>query len=629
MIKYAQARQCRRVVHPRLLRRRAARRGSTAAAATTAGRRSRHLAAAAGRADRHARRPRGAPEGPLGGRPGQGAVRQDGGRADADRLGLGEDGPLGLKRLSTFGILDRRSGSRRWSRSSTPWTAPGCSKSPEVDRFRPIVNLTRARLGAAPRQGPVRLRLALPGDLLAKVRNGGLERLASRPAAEPRPSPAPHPDRGPGRVAAGRRRTARTRRSGGRPALASGSRRCRPEWAREAKQPAYCIFPTRPSRPLVRARPRTPQALAGIKGLGPARLERYGAALLEAIAECGRPDPAARDAPVPALGHPSPPGRGRRPPAPRIGRGSRTDPVGRSVRPDRGVDLAAPRSRVHARRGRGDPGARPPAVVRHVTLMARQGRPLALESFLTPDLIRALGRLARRARRRPSPFGTRGLGRPLGPVPGLPRPPDERPGTVLPRLPYNPDDRWPYSGPGADRMKCLIVYYLDGKWFGEEVDVETLGERHLPRDLPDRDPAIARGDRGVRRSRTATASNGGAKSRGAASPPESRAPDRRRPRPRGDRSSAVGCRYAPAAGSSKRSGSGCPRGPRRRHSASRRCRRRSRPRRRARALPAPARVAATSSTGNARWQTHRWLTAGSPGGRPMISSAMPASSARK
>src|SRR5581483_9800302 len=33
----------------------------------------------------------------------------------------------------------------------------------------------------------------------------------------------------------------------------------------------------------VRSRPQTPQALAGIKGLGPARLERYGAALLKAI----------------------------------------------------------------------------------------------------------------------------------------------------------------------------------------------------------------------------------------------------------------------------------------------------------------------------------------------------------
>ena len=45
--------------------------------------------------DRHGRRARGDPEGPLGGRPRQGAVRQDDRRADAHRVGLGEDGPAG------------------------------------------------------------------------------------------------------------------------------------------------------------------------------------------------------------------------------------------------------------------------------------------------------------------------------------------------------------------------------------------------------------------------------------------------------------------------------------------------------------------------------------------------------
>ncbi len=33
---------------------------------------------------------------------------------------------------------------------------------------------------------------------------------------------------------------------------------------------------------------------------------------------------------------------------------------------------------------------------------------------------------------------------------------------------------------GPYRMKCLIVYYLDGKWYGEEVSWKRLGKRHLP-----------------------------------------------------------------------------------------------------------------------------------------------------
>jgi ATP-dependent DNA helicase RecQ len=53
----------------------------------------------------------------------------------------------------------------------------------------------------------------------------------------------------------------------------------------------------------VRTRPRTPQALATIKGFGPARLERYGAALLAAIAGSphqGVPSPRKPAAPTPS-----------------------------------------------------------------------------------------------------------------------------------------------------------------------------------------------------------------------------------------------------------------------------------------------------------------------------------------
>ena len=60
---------------------------------------------AAGSADRHRGRPRGRAQGSLGRGPGQGEVRQDGRRPDAHRLEVREDGPLGLNRLSTFGIL--------------------------------------------------------------------------------------------------------------------------------------------------------------------------------------------------------------------------------------------------------------------------------------------------------------------------------------------------------------------------------------------------------------------------------------------------------------------------------------------------------------------------------------------
>ena len=82
------------------------------------------------RPDRHARRPRGAAQGPLGRGPGQGAVRQERRRADADRLGLGEDGPLGAEAAQYLRHPQHLPASRSWSRSSTRWRARGCSNAP-------------------------------------------------------------------------------------------------------------------------------------------------------------------------------------------------------------------------------------------------------------------------------------------------------------------------------------------------------------------------------------------------------------------------------------------------------------------------------------------------------------------
>ncbi len=60
------------------------------------------------------------------------------------------------------------------------------------------------------------------------------------------------------------------------------------------------------------------------------------------------------------------------------------------------------------------------AIIRHAALMARQGRLIAVETFLTPDVIRRWDAWWCRARQRPSPPRTGDLGRPLGLVSGLP-----------------------------------------------------------------------------------------------------------------------------------------------------------------------------------------------------------------
>ena len=139
---------------------------------------------------------------------------------------------------------------------------------------------------------------------------------------------------------------------------------------------------------MVRLRPRTPQELASIKGLGPARLERYGAALLAAVAEAGELPPT-----VPPQRSAVPSERAAFVPRP-----SAIGPSDRPVPPphhasatyipteewtwrllDRGFTL----DEAAAIRGLDQA-----AIIRHAALMARQGRLIAVETFLTPDVIR-------------------------------------------------------------------------------------------------------------------------------------------------------------------------------------------------------------------------------------------------
>ena len=251
----------------------------------------------------------------------------------------------GLKRLSTFGILARLPPARGGPAPRRP-DRRRAGRVRGVDRFRPVVNLT-AEAGwdflKSPRAtgrstGPAR-------RPRAKVRFGGLERIAPTgptPAAEPAATPtaAGPPGRGRRARAVGPRRATRS---------TSSSRRCgRPGPARRTSRPTRssrtrrwrpwsATGPGRPtSWPRSRGSARSPRTLRR----GPARRDRRAG---PPAARPGRPARAATPTPSPR-------------PSSRPGRRPPSSPP--SLRPDRGMDLAAARSRVHARRGGGDPGAR-------------------------------------------------------------------------------------------------------------------------------------------------------------------------------------------------------------------------------------------------------------------------------
>ena len=62
-------------------------------------------------------------------------------------------------------------------------------------------------------------------------------------------------------------------------------RKVRMELARRDGVPAFIVFPDKVLREMVRRRPTTPTELLGVPGVGPVKLDRYGEAFLDALAE--------------------------------------------------------------------------------------------------------------------------------------------------------------------------------------------------------------------------------------------------------------------------------------------------------------------------------------------------------
>ncbi len=127
----------------------------------------------------------------------------------------------GLNRLSTFGILADFAQSEVTTLLDA-LTASGLVESTDVDRFRPVVDISEAGREFLKSKGDIALQLALPDELYSKVRFGGLQRMA--PRSRPRPGRA----RGSSDEAEGRRpKTANPLRPTYRATRStSSSRRC-------------------------------------------------------------------------------------------------------------------------------------------------------------------------------------------------------------------------------------------------------------------------------------------------------------------------------------------------------------------------------------------------------------------
>ena len=66
-------------------------------------------------------------------------------------------------------------------------------------------------------------------------------------------------------------------------ALLARLKSLRTQIAREERVPPYIVFPDRTLAEIALRRPRTEHAMASIRGVGPAKLERYGARFLAIV----------------------------------------------------------------------------------------------------------------------------------------------------------------------------------------------------------------------------------------------------------------------------------------------------------------------------------------------------------
>ncbi len=292
---------------------------------------------------------------------------------------------LGLTRLSTFGILSGSFTQAEVLQLIDALAAVGLIENQEVDRFRPVVRLTERGWEYLRNDQADSVALALPDYLSSKVINGGLERIERTSTTrgdrsdldDTIPTESVDQESAPGSPPDDLADDP----------LWDTLRTLRLDLAREAKQPPYCIFTNETLEALVRQRPASPPELAGIKGLGPARLERFGGAILGAIANDPSP---LKDQEL------SPPPSREREPAPRA-----TPETPSQPRPSISTATVAPHAYVPTEEwtcrllDRGFlideaaaiRGLERSAIVRHVSLALRQGRHVPLPSLASAETL--------------------------------------------------------------------------------------------------------------------------------------------------------------------------------------------------------------------------------------------------
>jgi ATP-dependent DNA helicase RecQ len=174
---------------------------------------------------------------------------------------------LRLNKLSTFGLLKHLKQEEVLLMIDALISAR-CLQQTDVDRYRPVIELTEFGGEVMRAETPLSGKLSLPAGLLWKLRMG--------------PPPAD--------AQGGKLRDSQLCSSTAtlpNRAILDALNRWRGEIAVEAGLPPFRVLSNEILAELARCRPANREQLAAIKGFGPAKAERYGRALLEIIADEG------------------------------------------------------------------------------------------------------------------------------------------------------------------------------------------------------------------------------------------------------------------------------------------------------------------------------------------------------
>ncbi|MBN1908623.1 MAG: RecQ family ATP-dependent DNA helicase [Pirellulales bacterium] len=183
---------------------------------------------------------------------------------------------LRLNRLSTYGRLSHLK-QTDVADLIEGLIVTGLLEQVDADRNLPVVRLTSLGIEVMKGDCPLEARLPVPGDLLARIECRPTQRAAATKPTEPPPSePAGPVD----------------------PEMLARLKHWRNGIAQESSLPPHYVLSNATLEALAQVKPDSFEAMLEVKGIGPSKLERYGAELLALLRSPGPSEPSELDEPM-------------------------------------------------------------------------------------------------------------------------------------------------------------------------------------------------------------------------------------------------------------------------------------------------------------------------------------------